>query len=183
VCVQTPRLNIPHSSPVITPTRWRVSALKLDPIWTLSARGHRIIHDNQVPHLYPWSPSLLPKPHDWGEHLNITGYWFLNEEQTRNKRPNIRKKTNSRSSNLTNTTSSIQQTQARRRQGLQTGQQQSKSSAAYKPPPALASFLSRASHRRERMPVFIGFGSIVVKDPQRLSAILTRTIAQLLVHR
>ena len=27
--------------------------------------------------LYGWSPSVLPKPLDWGERLQVTGYWFL----------------------------------------------------------------------------------------------------------
>jgi sterol 3beta-glucosyltransferase len=29
------------------------------------------------PILYGWSPSVLPKPPDWGEWLHTTGYWFL----------------------------------------------------------------------------------------------------------
>ena len=31
----------------------------------------------QEPILYGWSPSVLPKPPDWGEWLHTTGYWFL----------------------------------------------------------------------------------------------------------
>jgi sterol 3beta-glucosyltransferase len=31
----------------------------------------------RVPMLYGWSPSVLPKPPDWGEWLHTTGYWFL----------------------------------------------------------------------------------------------------------
>ena len=29
------------------------------------------------PYLYGFSPTVLPKPIDWGAHTNITGYWFL----------------------------------------------------------------------------------------------------------
>ena len=33
----------------------------------------------QVPFSYCWSPSLVPKPSDWDEYINVTGYFFLNE--------------------------------------------------------------------------------------------------------
>ncbi|CAF1511098.1 unnamed protein product [Adineta steineri] len=29
-----------------------------------------------VPHTYCWSPSLVPKPHDWGPHIDVCGYFF-----------------------------------------------------------------------------------------------------------
>jgi sterol 3beta-glucosyltransferase len=35
--------------------------------------GHR------EPILYGWSPSVLPRPPDWGEWLHTTGYWFLEQ--------------------------------------------------------------------------------------------------------
>ncbi len=31
------------------------------------------------PILYGFSPSVLPKPADWGEDVHVTGYWFLDE--------------------------------------------------------------------------------------------------------
>jgi sterol 3beta-glucosyltransferase len=31
--------------------------------------------------LYGYSPSVIPKPPDWGEDQHITGYWFLEEAQ------------------------------------------------------------------------------------------------------
>jgi UDP:flavonoid glycosyltransferase YjiC (YdhE family) len=27
--------------------------------------------------MYCWSPSILPKPIDWADHIAVTGYWFL----------------------------------------------------------------------------------------------------------
>jgi len=30
-----------------------------------------------VPTLYSYSSSVVPKPPDWGEHIHVTGYWFL----------------------------------------------------------------------------------------------------------
>src|SRR5690606_26740529 len=29
--------------------------------------------------LYAYSPSVLPKPADWGEDVHVTGYWFLSD--------------------------------------------------------------------------------------------------------
>jgi UDP:flavonoid glycosyltransferase YjiC (YdhE family) len=31
------------------------------------------------PVLYGFSPSVLPRPSDWGENIHVTGYWFANE--------------------------------------------------------------------------------------------------------
>jgi UDP:flavonoid glycosyltransferase YjiC (YdhE family) len=33
----------------------------------------------RIPAIYGYSPSVLPKPRDWGDHLHVTGYWFLDE--------------------------------------------------------------------------------------------------------
>lgn len=35
-------------------------------------------HKTRIPIVYGFSPSVVPKPRDWGEWLHITGYWFLN---------------------------------------------------------------------------------------------------------
>ena len=32
-----------------------------------------------MPHAYLWSPSVLPKPDDWGPHIDVTGFVFLDE--------------------------------------------------------------------------------------------------------
>ncbi|MEV4031687.1 glycosyltransferase [Streptomyces umbrinus] len=37
----------------------------------------RLGHDQ--PHLYPFSPSVLPKPADWPARCHVTGYWFWDE--------------------------------------------------------------------------------------------------------
>ena len=31
----------------------------------------------QVPHAYIWSPNLIPKPKDWGPHIDIAGFFYL----------------------------------------------------------------------------------------------------------
>ena len=105
---------------------WRVDALRLSPIWTMSAKGHRVLHDNQVPFLYCWSEELMPKPHDWGPHIQVCGYWFLNKVGA---------------------------------------------SDAYEPDADLARFMESGT-----APIFIGFGSIVVRDAAKLGKDLVKTI-------
>ncbi|CAF2683629.1 unnamed protein product [Rotaria sp. Silwood2] len=34
--------------------------------------------DECVPHTYCWSPSLVAKPNDWGSHIDVSGFFFLN---------------------------------------------------------------------------------------------------------
>lgn len=33
----------------------------------------------QLPTLYGFSPSVIPRPSDWNSRIHVTGYWFLNE--------------------------------------------------------------------------------------------------------
>jgi len=34
---------------------------------------------SEVPIIYGYSKHVLPKPLDWGEHLHVTGYWFVDD--------------------------------------------------------------------------------------------------------
>ena len=36
-----------------------------------------VLEDERVPHTYCWSPSLVEKPNDWGEHISVSGFFFL----------------------------------------------------------------------------------------------------------
>ena len=40
--------------------------------WPFAASNRRI-----TPILYGFSPSVIPKPPDWGEHTHVPGFWFL----------------------------------------------------------------------------------------------------------
>ncbi|TPX54732.1 undecaprenyldiphospho-muramoylpentapeptide beta-N-acetylglucosaminyltransferase [Powellomyces hirtus] len=40
-------------------------------------QGTESISELKVPHTYCWSPSLIPKPIDWGDHIDISGFYFL----------------------------------------------------------------------------------------------------------
>jgi UDP:flavonoid glycosyltransferase YjiC (YdhE family) len=37
--------------------------------------------DDTIPFLYGYSPSVLPKPPDWGENIRVAGYWFLDQAE------------------------------------------------------------------------------------------------------
>lgn len=76
------------------------------------------------PVLYAFSPSVLPRPDDWGDWIQITGYWFL--EQT----------------------------------------------PGWQPSSELLDFLAAGTP-----PVYIGFGSIVVPQPEVLSRLLLEALA------
>ncbi|KAG6011869.1 hypothetical protein E4U43_008065 [Claviceps pusilla] len=54
---------------------FRVRTLALHPISTLWApcANYRM----HVPMTYLWSPGLVPKPEDWGEEVNVSGFVFL----------------------------------------------------------------------------------------------------------
>jgi sterol 3beta-glucosyltransferase len=55
--------------------RWRAQALGLPPYRSpgpLAAVCH-----SGTPMLYGFSPTVLPKPADWGAHVRVTGYWSL----------------------------------------------------------------------------------------------------------
>ncbi len=56
--------------------QWRREQLKLPPH---GPDWHHAYHQRPNPVLYAFSPRVVPKPRDWGEHINITGYWFLDE--------------------------------------------------------------------------------------------------------
>lgn len=97
--------------------RFRVHRLMLEPISLMWAPG--MLARLRVPHTYCWSPALIPKPKDWGNHINISGFYFL-----------------SLASN-------------------------------YTPPPDLKEFLDAGPP-----PVYIGFGSIVVDDPNAMTKMI-----------
>ncbi|CAZ81558.1 unnamed protein product [Tuber melanosporum] len=94
--------------------KFRQKTLGLEPVATLWAPG--MISRLKVPFTYMWSPALIPKPYDWGDHIDITGFVFLDL------------------------------------------------ASSFKPPQELADFLDAGPP-----PVYIGFGSIVVDDPDTLT--------------
>lgn len=99
--------------------RFRKETLGLEPISTLWAPG--LVARLKVPTTYMWSPSLIPKPEDWGPDIDISGFVFLGKADT------------------------------------------------YTPPDDLKAFLDAEP---ENPPIYIGFGSIVIDDPDSLTQLL-----------
>jgi sterol 3beta-glucosyltransferase len=55
--------------------RWRVEVLGLPPVPFGGPYG-QIEREREIV-LHGYSPSVVPRPPDWGEHVHVTGYWFL----------------------------------------------------------------------------------------------------------
>jgi UDP:flavonoid glycosyltransferase YjiC (YdhE family) len=96
--------------------RFRTKCLGLDPVSRFWGPG--TLQRLKVPHTYCWSPALIPKPKDWGAHISIAGFYFLNTPD-------------------------------------------------YTPDGKLRDFLSRGPP-----PVYIGFGSIVLSDPDAMTELV-----------
>ncbi|KAI1119263.1 hypothetical protein F5Y14DRAFT_397185 [Nemania sp. NC0429] len=103
--------------------RFRTKILDLDPLALIWAPG--VLTRLRIPYTYCWSPALIPKPNDWGNHLDIAGFYFLNL------------------------------------------------ASSFTPDPDLAAFLAAGPP-----PVYIGFGSIVVDDPDGLTHKIFDAVAQ-----
>ncbi|KAE8441968.1 hypothetical protein EG329_004135 [Mollisiaceae sp. DMI_Dod_QoI] len=101
--------------------RFRVKCLGLDPVSLIWAPG--MLQRLKVPHTYCWSPALIAKPKDWGPHISISGFCFLNLASN------------------------------------------------YTPAPDLQAFLDAG-----QPPVYIGFGSIVLDDPNAMTELIFEAV-------
>ncbi|KAG8809795.1 hypothetical protein FRC19_004968, partial [Serendipita sp. 401] len=102
---------------------FRRKSLGLEPLSVRSGPG--IVDRLKVPWTYCFSPSLVPKPIDWKNHIDVVGFYFLD---------------------LAND---------------------------YKPPQDLAEFLAAGPP-----PIYIGFGSVVVQDPEKMTATIFEATAK-----
>ena len=55
--------------------RFRANSLGLEPISLMWAPG--MLARLRVPYTYCFSPSLVPKPKDWGNNISLSGFYFL----------------------------------------------------------------------------------------------------------
>ena len=101
--------------------RFRQKSLNLEPVSIMWAPG--MASRLRIPYTYCWSPALIPKPGDWGNHIDISGFYFLN---------------------------------------LATN---------YTPPDDLAAFLAAGPP-----PIYVGFGSIVVDDPNAMTQMIFQAV-------
>ena len=60
-------------SDIINTLRSEMGLLKL-------SHGSGLQHTLKVPHVYCVSEVLVPKPSDWGPHITISGFWFLDSD-------------------------------------------------------------------------------------------------------
>ncbi|KAK3678878.1 hypothetical protein LTR78_001331 [Recurvomyces mirabilis] len=103
--------------------RFRERTLGLEPVSSLWAPG--ALYRMKVPYTYLWSPSLIPKPKDWGPEIDIAGFVFLDLASN------------------------------------------------FKPPKDLHDFLNAGEP-----PIYVGFGSIVVDDPNALTEMIFKATKQ-----
>lgn len=67
---------------------WQSAAIYVR--WPLAYSNNHILLPapaNKVPFMYCFSPSVLPKPSDWGPHIDVVGYFFLEEATLSDYRP------------------------------------------------------------------------------------------------
>ena len=102
--------------------RFRENTLGLEPVSSLWAPG--ALYRMKVPYTYMWSPSLVPKPRDWGPEIDVAGFVFLDL------------------------------------------------ASKFQPSKELSGFLEAGEP-----PVYIGFGSIVVDDPDRFTKMIFKAVA------
>jgi len=60
--------------------KWREECLNLPPI-PLTVNYVKQMRRQRYPAIYGISPNVLPKPPDWGNNIEITGYWFLDSSE------------------------------------------------------------------------------------------------------
>ncbi len=76
------RLTYTLTNAVLWPTmgppanEWRRTRFNLPPYKSLP-NLFDYARQTGAPVMHAYSPSALPKPADWGEHIHVTGYWFL----------------------------------------------------------------------------------------------------------
>jgi len=58
--------------------RWRSDVLRLPP--APFSGPMRRVERLRRPILYGFSPSVVPRPDDWGGHVHVTGYWFAERD-------------------------------------------------------------------------------------------------------
>ena len=101
--------------------KFREKSLGLEPVSIMWAPG--MSSRLRIPYTYCWSPALIPKPRDWGNYIDISGFFFLNL------------------------------------------------SSSYTPPADLKEYLDAGPP-----PIYIGFGSIVVDDPNAMTKMIFEAV-------
>ena len=122
----------------------RRDVLRIPPI-RIGERPATVVSDMKVPMSFMWSPSLCPKPSDWGDHISVLGNIFLDNKSTGGStyEPSQELGEFLFGDDYNNTNNNIS----------------SKS-------------LNNTKKRVPPAPIFIGFGSMMIKDPMRLTRMI-----------
>lgn len=107
--------------------------------------GPSIVSYLQIPHTYCWSPALVAKPGDWGSEIGTSLLYSVLLEKLRVQAP-------------CESSTDTYQTRCLDVCGFFM-----RDEPTYSPPTDLAHFLSTGP-----APLYVGFGSIVLEDPERL---------------
>eukprot|EP00754_Rhynchopus_humris_P021844 Rhum_TRINITY_DN14764_c20_g1::Rhum_TRINITY_DN14764_c20_g1_i1::g.116186::m.116186 len=135
----------------------------------LQVTGAGLQNALKIPHVYCVSPSLVPKPSDWGSHIAVTGFWFLDDVGGSGGGAAV-------SATATATVAAVAATASgavcgalpppQHQQAVALPLPLSPAPAGYEPPAELASFVEAGG----APPIYIGFGSIVIPDKKAFEA-------------
>lgn len=67
--------------------KWRQGTLGLPPVG--GSGPFTALREKHVPTFYALSPSVLPKPPEWEDHVHVTGYWFLDHAEVWEPAPSL----------------------------------------------------------------------------------------------
>ncbi|CAK7230156.1 Sterol 3-beta-glucosyltransferase [Sporothrix bragantina] len=140
---------------------WRATASQINR-WRNNVLGLRNttlekMQINKVPFLYNFSACVVPPPLDWSDWIRVTGYWFL-DEGTSNNTKAVDSSADASDATETSeaTTEATKETKA------------AEVKPAWEPPQDLLDFINKARRDNKKL-VYVGFGSIVVPDPAKMT--------------
>lgn len=104
----------------------------------------------RIPWTYCWSPELLPKPFDWKGHIDISGFYFLDNEDDYRPPSDLAEWLGLENIRIEDSGSS----EGDERVGKGKGKQQNE---------------VESEQALGKQPIYIGFGSVVIPDPEKVT--------------
>lgn len=138
---------------------WRSNKLGLPPCNFLSG-PQSLIHESNVPTLYCFSSYVCPRPSDWPDNVQITGYWFLDSVDSSFSKDskNHKEQSENLSSESKNPINNIATVPHN-------------SVTSWSPPEDLIRFLSV-----DAPIIYIGFGSMIIPDIEAMSQLIADSV-------
>lgn len=110
------------------------------------------LQPNKVPFLYNFSPYVVPPPLDYSDWIRVTGYWFLDEGTPNKAAAEV-----------------LPGDDSEEKPNVTEDEAKAVSSGGdWTPPPELFNFIEKARADKKKL-VYVGFGSIIVPDPAKLT--------------